>query len=349
MKTITWLLSLFTLLIQLLSCSTDVPMLAEYKEIPVIYGLLDYKQDTNFVKITKILTADNPADVFAQYPDTVNFNKMLDVRLVEYVNGEFRREIVLDTITKKNKQSGIFPYPEQLLYYTMVRLLPNASGRHVSYELVVELDDQTIVSKTDLVGSGSFQIVSPHLNFSKMYFGTERTMLFLPAENAAFYDVDVSFVYKERRLPSEDTTTTVFHVISGRYTADELAYSMQGRDFCIRYRPEHFFMALREFLGDDTLNKNVWRYITDYPLQVRIDAAGQGMLDYLYLQQLEMATNVPNTDLSCVGRGAVGLFSSRCSITVPGRLAGWTVPDLLAMNWGFRFIGGKEEDLCENY
>lgn len=324
-------------------------MLAEYKEIPVIYGILDHTQDTNFVKITKLVTAENPADVIAQHPDTVYFQDKLDVRLIEYINGERNREIVLDTITRRNKEAGIFPYPEQLLYYTPVRLYSNSSGSHVSYELIVKFDDQTIVSKTTMVGGRKFLIVSPHLNFSKMYFGTVRTMNFLPAENAAFYDVDIAFQYKERRLPSEDTTTTIFHVIKKRYTVDELSYTMQGSDFCIRYRPEHFFQALGEFLGDDTLNKNVYRYITDYPLIIRIDAGGQGIMDYLYLQQLEMATNVPNTDVSCVGKGAVGLFSSRTSISVRGRLAGWTVPDLLDMNWGFRFIGGKEEDLCESY
>lgn len=342
------LYGLFALLL-LSSCSVDVDLLAEPKEIPVIYGILDYKKDTTFVKITKIVTHEAPISYLNQTPEAMYFPKKLDVRLVEYVNGERQREVILDTITKTNKQEGIFPYPEQLFYYTTMRLLPNASGRRVSYELIVELDDQTIVSKADMVGNGSFQVVSPHLNFSKQYFGTSRTMRFAPAVNAAFYDVDIAFEYKERRLSSEDTTTTVFHIISKRYTDEELSYTMQGPDYCIRYQPEHFFQALGEFLGDDTLNKDVLRYITDYPLLIRIDAGGRGMMDYLYLQELELATNVPNTDVSCVGQGAVGLFSSRTHTVVRGRLAGWTVPDLLDMNWGFRFIGGKEEELCESY
>ena len=31
------------------SCSTDVDLYAEYKEMPIIYGLLDATADTNFV------------------------------------------------------------------------------------------------------------------------------------------------------------------------------------------------------------------------------------------------------------------------------------------------------------
>ena len=332
----------------LASCHPDVSMMAASKEIPAIYGILDYSLDTNYVKINKLITCEAPESHLAQQPGVACFDDKLDVRLVEYVNGQRQRELVLDTITRFDKQSGIFPYPQQQLYYTAERLLPNASGRHVSYELVVTLDDETIVSKTDMVGSSSFQVVSPHLNFSKQYFGTIRSMKFVPADNATIYDVDIAFRYYERRLPSEDTTTTIFHIISDQFTEEDLLNSMQDGNFCVHYRPEHFFMALGEFLGDDTLNKNVLRYITDYPLIVRIDAGGRGMMEYRYLQQLDGASNVP-LDVSCVGHGAVGLFSSRSSIYTRGRLSGWTVPDLLGMNWGFRFIGGKEGELCENY
>ncbi|MBR6878606.1 MAG: hypothetical protein IKM95_04380 [Bacteroidales bacterium] len=331
------------------ACSTDVDMLAEPKEISAIYGILDYKQDTNFVKINKLICADDPESYLSQHPSVSDFDGKLDVRLIEYVNGVWKREFSLDTITRENKQPGIFSYPKQQLYYTTERLLPNTSERKVSYELVVDTGEQTIVSTTDMVGDDEFRIISPHLNFSKMYFGTVRAMKFVPAMNAGFFDVDIAFEYKERQISSEDTATKVFHVIHSHMNREDLAQSTQDGEFCIRYRPEHFFMSLGEYLGDDTLNHDVWRYITDYPLIIRIDAGGWGMRDYLYLQELQQGTSLPNTDVSCVGHGAVGLFSSRTSITMRGRLAGETVPDLLSMNWGFRFIGGKNEELCENY
>ena len=35
------------------SCSTDVELYADYKDVPVVYGIINILADTNYVKITK--------------------------------------------------------------------------------------------------------------------------------------------------------------------------------------------------------------------------------------------------------------------------------------------------------
>ena len=35
------------------ACSTDVELYADYKDIPVVYGLIDATTDTNFVRINR--------------------------------------------------------------------------------------------------------------------------------------------------------------------------------------------------------------------------------------------------------------------------------------------------------
>lgn len=55
MKRITILHCLCSLLL-LNACSTDVDLYADYKDVPVIYGLLDATADTNYIKITRVFS-----------------------------------------------------------------------------------------------------------------------------------------------------------------------------------------------------------------------------------------------------------------------------------------------------
>lgn len=49
MKIQLFIIGLMTLV--LASCSTDVDLYNDYKDIPVVYGLIDAQADTNYIKI----------------------------------------------------------------------------------------------------------------------------------------------------------------------------------------------------------------------------------------------------------------------------------------------------------
>lgn len=314
----------------MVSCNTDVNLFADYHEMPAIYGMIDYREDTNFVRISRVIVSDEDLSAILHDPNSNCYDEKLDVRLVEYRNGEKQREIVLDALTKQ-------------LYYTTERLSRNTDKDRYSYDLIVVADGQVITSKANMVGDDKFRLVSAHLNFSKQYFGLQRFVRFGPAVNAAFYDVTVYFHYKERRFPSTDTVDSVFTFIKDRYLKEDLDYTLTDGYYYIYYRPEYFYTGLGKFLGDDTLSEDVVRYITDYPVQIVIEAGGRELLNYYHIYDETMINAQTIPDLSCVGPGATGLFSSRCRYSARGSLTGSTVPDMLDLGWGFKFIGGKEE------
>ena len=70
------------------ACSTDVNLYADYKQIPIIYSLLEPNADTNFIKITRAFYVQGDAHQAATNPDSSNYPGKLDVRLVEYLNGD---------------------------------------------------------------------------------------------------------------------------------------------------------------------------------------------------------------------------------------------------------------------
>lgn len=334
-------LLLFMACVFLASCSTDVDLFAEYKEMPVIYGLLDANADTNFVKITRAFYVQGDAYQSALNPDSSNYAGKLDVRLVEYCNGDSLREIVLDTITLHNKQQGTFYHPDQKMYYTTDSLGSNGLGKNYSYKLKVVLPDRVVTAKADLVGSRSFGAQSLAVNFSKEYFGIPRKFLFNPAVNGTFYDISMAFTFLEQRTPDGDSVPRTVSWNIGRFTIDYFYLNSDGDCYVFSYFPETFYAQLKEFLGADTAVGGLTRFIGDYPVEITIAAGGEKLRQYVYNNDVSNGFIPGDNEFSLID-GGYGVFSSRMTARQNVRLGGETVPELVDhINWGFKFIGGE--------
>lgn len=324
------------------SCSTDINLYADYEEKPVIYGILDANADTNFVKITRAFYVLGDAYQVAANPDSSNYPGKLDVRLIEYCNGDSIREIVFDTITIHNKEQGIFYAPHQKLYYTAERLGMNSKNKNYSYQLRVVLPGRILIAEAKMVGNSSFDVQSLGMNFSKEYFGTRRPFLFRQAPNAGIYHATIAFTYLEQRTPDADSVPRTMLWDKGYYLEGDLANSMVDGFYAFKYRPEEFYAHLAEFIGGDTVS-GVRRLITDYPIEVILEAGGENLRQYIYLNDPSTGLAAGDNEFSLID-GGYGVFSSRMTVRHTIRLGGETVPDLLEMtNWGFKFIGGRED------
>ena len=326
----------------LCSCSKDVDLYADYRVVPVIYGLLDAKADTNYIKITRAFYAQGDATQIAMNPDSSNYPGRLDVRLAEFCNGELTREIIFDTITISNKQPGAFYAPKQKLYYTAEKLRQNTANSKYDYQLTIRFPDQTIVSHTHLVGSGSFRVLSLAVNFSMEYFGTRRPLEFMPATSASSYDVFMAFTFKEQRAPGLDSIPRTMSWKIGTYDEYFLSTHLEDDHYKVTYRPEEFYDMLRSFLGADTTVPGLKRYIGDYPVEITVSAAGEELTQYIHYNSLDNNLVSGDNDFSLID-GGYGVFSSRMTATRKVRLAGTTIPDLVSLNWGFKFIGGAKD------
>lgn len=329
--------------VALTGCTTDVDLYADYKQVPVIYGLLDASADTNYVKITRCFYAPGDAFQTAINPDSSNYPGKLDVRLVEYRNGDSIREIVLDTITIHDKEPGAFYAPEQKLYYTAERLNANTTSSNYSYRLRIVFPDRTLTTSAKMVGNRSFGIQSQGVNFSQQYVGLPaRPFMFRPAINAKFYEVYMSFTFREQRATGADSVPRTMKWKVGRWLDDELAANAEGESYAFKYFPGSFYSELASFIGGDTAVPGLKRYIGDYPVEVAITAGGDKLWHYVYTNSVvdDMFSGGSNFSLM---EDACGVFSSRATVRGKARLAGETVPELTSKtNWGFVFIGGKD-------
>jgi hypothetical protein len=340
MKRVFLLLS-FVIVLIFSSCSSDIDLYAEYKDMPIIYGLLDAIADTNFIKITRAMYVQGDAYQVAVNPDSSNYPGKLDVRLVEYCNGDSIREIVFDTITVHDKQPGIFYAPSQKLYYTTEPLSLNGKNANYSYRLTIVLPQQTIVTEAKLVGNAGYDVQSLAVNFSEEYFGTRRPFLFRPAINAGFYHVSMAFTFLEQRTPDDDSVPRTMTWDLGYWDDYYLSTHLENGCYVFYYRPEPFYEMLRDFIGGDTAIAGLKRYITDYPVEITIAAGGEKLQHYIYTNSPSNGFLAGDIEFSQID-GGYGVFSSRMIVKRKVRMGGTTVPELVARRyWGFKYIGGE--------
>lgn len=341
MKRTCWLLCLF--MGMLVSCTPEVDMFADYEPRPIVYGLLDARADTNYIKITRSYYPSGAYDQTANTADSNYYPGKLDARLVEFCNGDSIREIILDTITVFNKEEGVFYAPAQKLYYTAERLKENTDTKLYRYKLKVVLPDRVLTAETDMVGKDNFDVQSLGVDFSKCHFGLDpRSFRFRPATNAVMYEVSMAFTFKEQRTPAGDSVPRTFSWSIGTYTDTELQHTMEYGCYIFRYRPEIFYQNLEEFIGGDTCTFELRRFISDYPVEITIASCGFGLWLY-YNNNFPTEGFHPGYSEFSLINGGNGVFSSRAIVRHKVRLAGETVPDLLAVTkWGFRFIGGED-------
>jgi hypothetical protein len=99
------------------SCETDFSLNGNYQIQPVVFGLLDHRQDVHLIKITKAYLGDGDNLVYAQNPDSSYFNQV-DAKVVEFIDGTAtgREWTLFDTTVTNKSTDGLFYAPDQKAY-----------------------------------------------------------------------------------------------------------------------------------------------------------------------------------------------------------------------------------------
>lgn len=330
------------------SCSTKVDLYADYKDIPVIYGLLDVTQDTNYVKIIRAFSGSSETSVDASQvaliPDSNNYPGKLDARFYEYkctgMGNYYQptgRVIVLDTITIHGKNPGEFYSPDQKLYYTTEHFNSDDQDRRIKYKYRLEVikGNDTISSETSIVGGDGFRITTMNVDFVPTS-SAQSKVTFFSAENAYLYEITMEFNYKEK-YPHQDTICKKVEWSLGTYYCEDLhctEYST-SKQYDLPYQHEMLFNMLSSQIGGDTLN--VDRIMGDF--NIKIAAGGNELYNYIEVNapSSSFAQNV--SDYSNIN-GGFGVLSSRINISKKVNLSANTQTALIE-KWGFKQDLGK--------
>ncbi len=350
MKTIRFILVFAIFISGFYSCSTDVDLYADYKEVPIIYGMLNSRADTNFIKITHAFcgTNDDPinANEVAWIYDSSNYSGKLDVRIVELSNlngGPYEptgRDFAFDTITIHKKKNGTFYAPDQLVYYTTEPFNAGNENSHYKYRLkVVKPDGDTLTALTGMVGSEEFQIVTGSLAFDDRESNAMNRIMFRADGMAGLYEVAIRFDYHEQ-LAGQDVRYKSISRSFGMRTIDEFQ-KVEGtkNTYYLECSVNWLFNALATAIGGDTIvnpsHPNVVRYYDR--MQISITAAGEDLYYYYIANQAQQNCLSGYVSVYSNIDGGYGLFSSRTQIEKVCRLSNWTLRSLYGKtSWGFK-------------
>lgn len=342
MKKIHIILAMAVLLGILASCSTDVELYADYKDIPVVYGLIDASQDTNFVRINRAFSSSNDhpinAHEVALIADSCNYPGKLDARIVEYkaVYANYYeptgRVLQLDTMTLHNKEQGTFYAPHQKVYYTTKPFNVNTAAARYKYKLFINKGNDTITSETGLVGGEGFRIVTSQTYFTPEPNDKSGKINFKTADNAVFYDVKMVFNYIESHNGSAPVAKQVKWNF-GAHRTDELGYDEQQHTYYVSYGENTLFSMLESAIGADTIN--VTRYFSAQPIEISITAGGDELYNYIQVNTQGGGFSQTVPDYTNV-TGGYGVFSSRIKITKKCGLQTFTQASLIGKSWGFK-------------
>lgn len=329
------------------SCSTDVDIYADYKDVPVVYGLIDARADTNFIKITKAFcgTNDNPVNAYeaALVYDSSNYPGKLDVFIEELkstANQPYQptgRRFYLDTITKHNKETGVFYSPHQKLYYTTERFNTNGTGGKYRYQLHIVKPDGDIVTAETSVVNGDISVTTPQITFQSTPSHQTSTLVFSSTEEAVLYEFGMQFNYREVRPGQPEEKKE----ISWGYGPKTLSQyeKVAGADnlYKFGYSVNTLFYILERAIGNDTVcdenHPNVTRYIDDF--YIIVSAAGEDFNNYYEYTQTVYNGFSFSSDYSSID-GGYGLFSSRIFVKKKTELSSRTKLDLFRQPWGFQ-------------
>ena len=181
----------------LYSCSTDFDVIAPYKEVMVVDGLINAIDSVQYIKISKAFLGKGNAYVMAKQSDSINYANILDVKMERIFQSEVLETFDLSRTEFNNKDSGTFAYPFQLFYTTNHAILQDGS----EYKIRVTNKQTGVIvsSQTKIVSDVNILSPLPGSNIIDLATGgaTPVKITFNPGANAKIFDLIIRFHYRE--------------------------------------------------------------------------------------------------------------------------------------------------------
>ncbi len=181
-------------IVLLSSCETDVELLAPYDETPVIYGILDYTADTQFVRINKTFLGPGDPSQYSGIKDSVEYDPAdVIAKIIKYNDdGDFLSEITLEPIDIPSRDPGVFYSEDVRFYYTTQQLLTEeqqVNQEEYIFELSVTIKGEEYTAETRFPGLSSNTIELPFNSDPP-----QRLFFVQPGFNLNFSSVPFEFI-----------------------------------------------------------------------------------------------------------------------------------------------------------
>ncbi len=299
----------------LCGCSTKLTIDAPYKEIMVVYGLLDQKDTATYVKVNKAYLGVGNAYSMAQIYDSVNYPNIITVQLqqISGSTGNLVNTITLSRDSSVPKPSGTFSAPVQILYKTKTPL-----DSSCTYNLLItdNKTHNTVTGSTQLISG--FSVTQPFESGGYLNFANSALPLRIAwncAQNGVVYTITLRFYYYELNLTTHVTTKKHLDWIMPNQIAPQ---GSAGLPMFITINGPSFYQFLESELSP--LNSNTNRYVgnpgasdTTSIVDLIFDIGTQDLNTYISVSQPtnSITQNQPSFSDILPAKTGYGLFTAR--------------------------------------
>ena len=314
------------LLFLMTACEKKLDPLDTYKDITVVYGLINPLDTIHYIRINKAFLTDGDVVMMAQDPAASTYPvEDIDVRIYEITPTGNTTQIPVETTIIHDKDSGVFYYPEQLVYYfkkTFGNNLYNLDNT-IKIEIENKKTGKITYAETPLVND--FSIEYPR-NGHPLDLPPNRITrcMWKNAKNGKIYDVYYTLYYREGRNIEPSTVwendSLTWHI--GTYSAVKTGNGDKQIE-TFQFNPTAFYGQIQKNVVYDT---SLWR--TPYMRKSKITVwSGGEALHYYHninkpaqgvTQERPEYTNLKTKiyseeigDYKDIENEAFGIFSSR--------------------------------------
>ncbi len=320
-----YLSSLLLLLVVLIfnACETDFDVTADYKDITVVYGIISQNDTIHTIRINKAFLGDGNALEYAQVPDSSTYGAGIAVTLEEQTMSGAVNIYSFDTITISGKDSGLFYYPNHLVYRTHCILNPKSK---YSLKIRNKLSGNETSSSTGLVQD--FSVTKPgsgtkSLNFKKATT-TAQKFEWLSAVNGRLYQPAIHFYYKETSSPGD----TIIRMMEWPFGKKRSTTLSGGDNMSVEYLNADFYNYCNTFIpySDAAAEQAVIARKADH-LELVFTVVADDLSTYLDVNEPATGVLMEKPDFTNIVNG-IGIFSARYQKYLTYQLAKETQMDL---------------------
>ncbi len=302
------------ILMSLWNCSNDLDLTTEWKDIPVVYGIINADSTTNYVRVEKVfLDPETNALQLAQISDSIYYQNVK----VEIERPKRNERILLNRVDGNEegitRDSGIFATNPNTLYKLDLPKAEQLEGGEEISIIITRADEQTPATATTTLLE-PFTIVSGQpadlINWSE-YDRTVRVAWRPEGEAASVYDIKFIINYEESTGGSNEFISKSLewkvaeNLIREDFNAQRLTVEILGREF-------YSFLA-----SELEANTSIQRRFVDMDLE--IIAGGSELLQYINIRQVNTGiTSSQEIPTFSNIEGGLGLFTARITVEKKG-------------------------------
>lgn len=283
------------------SCDKEVDLLAEYEDIPIVYGLINPGDSVSYIRIEKAFLTDGDIFESAAIPDSNLYPYKLDVRMYSD-----NMSITFDTMTIHDKEDGVFYAPDMQVYYAVTNDLLNDNDVYY-LEIKNAVTGKIITSSTTLIDASRIKFDYPNLNIAfARGLGdddfVDKEIDFNSIIGGRTYQLNIRFHYSEYNIESGDSTlhhidwilpTVVSNYLDG---GDYISFPYQGRNF------------YSNLLENIPYKENIERY--SGKVELIISVADETLNVYLDINKPSTSLVIDRPSFTNIENG-YGIFASR--------------------------------------